>query len=98
MQPVTENLYYSAERLTQVWPSRFPTIASAKPFARNPRKLANKVYGGRMGNTAPDDAGSIAAGACRRSPASRTMTNSALPKRRRRRPRWQPPSAFSLMA
>lgn len=55
MQPVTENLNYSAERLTQVWPSRFPTIASAKPFARNPRKLANKVYGGRMGNTAPDD-------------------------------------------
>ncbi|MCK3780472.1 chitinase [Ensifer sesbaniae] len=55
MQPVTENLNYSAERLTQVWPSRFPTIASAKPFARNPRKLANKVYGGRMGNTGPDD-------------------------------------------
>ena len=55
MQPVTENLSYSAERLTQVWPSRFPTIASAKPFARNPRKLANKVYVGRMGNAAPDD-------------------------------------------
>lgn len=33
-----------------------PTIASAKPFAHNPRKLANKrVYGGRMGNTATDD-------------------------------------------
>ncbi len=55
MQPVTENLNYSAERLTKVWPSRFPTVASAEPFARNPRKLANKVYGGRMGNTAPDD-------------------------------------------
>ncbi len=55
MQPVIENLNYSAERLTEVWPSRFPTIASAKPFARNPRKLANKVYGGRMGNTGPDD-------------------------------------------
>ncbi len=55
MQPVTENLNYSAERLVEVWPSRFPTIASAKPFARNPRKLANKVYGGRLGNTAPDD-------------------------------------------
>ncbi|WP_245281592.1 hypothetical protein [Ensifer sp. ZNC0028] len=55
MQPVTENLSYSAERLTQVWPTRFATIASAKPFARNPCKLANKVYGGRMGNTAPDD-------------------------------------------
>lgn len=55
MQPVTENLSYSAERLTEVWPARFPTIASAKPYARNPRKLANKVYGGRMGNAAPDD-------------------------------------------
>ncbi len=54
-QPVTEDLNYSAARLTEVWPSRFPTIASAKPFARNPRKLANKVYGGRMGNAAPDD-------------------------------------------
>ncbi len=55
MQPVIENLNYSAALLTEVWPSRFPTIASAKPFARSPRKLANKVYGGRMGNTAPDD-------------------------------------------
>ncbi|WP_063979517.1 hypothetical protein [Ensifer sp. Root423] len=55
MQPVTENLNYSAARLAEVWPSRFPTVAGAKPFARNPRKLANKVYGGRMGNTGPDD-------------------------------------------
>ncbi|MBD9650148.1 chitinase [Ensifer sp. ENS09] len=55
MQPVTEHLNYSAERLTEVWPTRFPTVASAKPFARNPRKLANKVYGARLGNTAPDD-------------------------------------------
>ena len=54
-QPVTENLNYSAQRLTEVWPSRFPTIASAKPYASNPRKLANKVYGGRLGNVAPDD-------------------------------------------
>jgi putative chitinase len=50
-----ENLSYSAKRLTQVWPSRFPTLASAEPYARNPRALANKVYGGRMGNTDPDD-------------------------------------------
>lgn len=45
-----ENLRYSAKRLTQVWPKRFPTLASAKPYANNPRKLAEKVYGGRMGN------------------------------------------------
>ena len=55
MQPVSENLNYSAQRLTQVWPSRFPTIASAKPYANNPRRLANKVYGGRLGNDGPDD-------------------------------------------
>ena len=55
MQPVTENLNYSAKRLTQVWPGRFPTLASAQPFANNPRKLANRVYGGRLGNVQDDD-------------------------------------------
>ena len=50
-----ENLSYSAERLTQVWPSRFPTLESAQPYARNPEALANKVYGGRMGNTTHGD-------------------------------------------
>ena len=45
-----ENLNYSAKRLTQVWPSRFPMLARAEPYARNPEKLANKVYSGRMGN------------------------------------------------
>ncbi|MBD9647472.1 hypothetical protein IB267_03780 [Ensifer sp. ENS09] len=55
MQPVTENLSYSAKRLTQVWPGRFPTLASAQPFANNPRKLANRVYGGRLGNTDDND-------------------------------------------
>jgi putative chitinase len=48
-----ENLNYSASRLCAVWPSRFPTLASAQPFANNPAGLANKVYGGRMGNTLP---------------------------------------------
>lgn len=50
-----ENLSYSAQRLMQVWPSRFPTLESAEPYARNPIALANKVYGGRMGNTEPGD-------------------------------------------
>jgi putative chitinase len=49
-EEVEENLSYSAQRMTQVWPSRFPTINSAIPFAHNPRLLANKVYNGRMGN------------------------------------------------
>lgn len=47
---VVENLSYSAQRMTQVWPSRFPTVASAIPYAHNPRLLGNKVYNGRMGN------------------------------------------------
>lgn len=52
---LVENLNYSARRLTQVWPSRFPTLASAQPYANNPQALANKVYGGRMGNVNPGD-------------------------------------------
>ena len=47
---VEENLNYSAPRMVQVWPSRFPTVASAIPYVHNPRLLANKVYNGRMGN------------------------------------------------
>lgn len=50
-----ENMNYRAERIVQVWSSRFPTIASAEPFAHNPEKLANKVYGGRMGNNQSGD-------------------------------------------
>ena len=45
-----EGLSYSARRMTQVWPKRFPTVDAAAPFANNPQKLANKVYAGRMGN------------------------------------------------
>jgi putative chitinase len=55
LERLEENLNYSAERLTQVWPNRFPTVLDAQPYARNPRALANKVYGGRMGNVHPDD-------------------------------------------
>ncbi len=47
--------YTSAARICEVWPKRFPTIDAALPFVRNPRALANKVYGGRLGNTGPDD-------------------------------------------
>lgn len=46
----SENMNYSAKRLTEVWPSRFPTLASAAPFVGDAKKLANYVYGGRMGN------------------------------------------------
>ncbi|WP_291428530.1 glycoside hydrolase family 19 protein [Deinococcus sp.] len=48
--PQEENLNYRATRIRQVWPSRFPTVASAEPFAFNPLALGDRVYSGRMGN------------------------------------------------
>lgn len=50
-----EDLSYKAERLCKVWPHRFPTLASALPYARNPEALANKVYANRMGNASLGD-------------------------------------------
>jgi predicted chitinase len=47
---VVENMNYSAGRMVQVWPSRFPTEADAEPYAHNPQKLANFVYADRLGN------------------------------------------------
>lgn len=55
LERLEESLSYSAERITEVWPSRFPSVAMAQHYERNPRKLANAVYGGRMGNYEPDD-------------------------------------------
>lgn len=52
-----ENLNYSAARLPVVWPSRFLPKGPLNPadYANTPQKLANEVYGGRMGNTGPND-------------------------------------------
>lgn len=50
-----ENLNYSAERLRQVWPARFPVDQKATDFAHQPERIANEVYGGRMGNVLPGD-------------------------------------------
>lgn len=52
-----ENMNYSAKRMTQIWPRRFPSLAHAVPYARNPQKLAHKVYGGRGGNQGKPGAG-----------------------------------------
>ncbi len=48
--------YRTPERLMQVWPSRFKTREAALPYVGNPQKLAEKVYGGRLGNTTIGDA------------------------------------------
>ncbi len=46
-----ENLMYTTpRRLVRVWPSRFANEAAAMPFVRNPERLANKVYAGKIGN------------------------------------------------
>ena len=45
----TENLNYSADGLKKIFPKYFPGNIS-ESYARNPEKIAAKVYGGRMGN------------------------------------------------
>jgi putative chitinase len=50
-----ENLNYSARALMATWPSRFPDAETAEKYERQPEKIANKVYGGRMGNTEDGD-------------------------------------------
>jgi putative chitinase len=45
-----ENLNYSAKGLNGIFKKYFPTEASAVPYARQPQKIANKVYANRMAN------------------------------------------------
>ena len=45
-----ENLNYSAQGLNGIFKKYFPTLESAQPYARNPQKIANRVYASRMGN------------------------------------------------
>ena len=45
-----ENLNYSAKGLAGIFKKYFPTEAAAAPYARNPQKIANKVYANRMAN------------------------------------------------
>lgn len=47
-----ENLNYSAQGLVNTWPSRF-NMGRAQSFAHNPQRIADSVYGGRMGNAPP---------------------------------------------
>jgi putative chitinase len=45
-----ENLNYSAKGLAGIFKKYFPTEAAATPYARQPQKIANKVYANRMAN------------------------------------------------
>jgi len=47
---IQENLNYSAKGLATTFKKYFISEAAAGPYARNPQKIASKVYGGRMGN------------------------------------------------
>ena len=47
---VNENLNYSSVGLLNVFKKYFPTEAKALQYQRQPQKIANLVYGGRMGN------------------------------------------------
>lgn len=46
---VSENLNYKADSLTRVFPKYFRDV-DPNDYAKQPEKIANRVYGGRMGN------------------------------------------------
>jgi len=51
-----ENLNYSADALQRVFGKYFPTRALAEEYARQPAKIANRVYANRMEN-GPEESG-----------------------------------------
>jgi len=52
----SENLNYSAKGLRGIFRKYFPTDALANAYARQPMKIANRVYASRMGN-GPESSG-----------------------------------------
>lgn len=50
-----ENLNYSSQGLLKTFPKYFKTLKDAELAAHKPEIIANKVYGGRMGNVNQGD-------------------------------------------
>lgn len=53
LNPISENLNYSAKRLLEIFPKYFNT-EKALLYANKPQLIANKVYANRMGNGSED--------------------------------------------
>jgi len=53
---VQENLNYSTKGLLNIFKKYFPTQELAESYQKQPQKIANKVYGSRMGN-GPESSG-----------------------------------------
>jgi len=49
LRTIKENLNYSADRLKVIFPKYFRGVDTSA-FAKNPQKIANRVYASRMGN------------------------------------------------
>ncbi len=56
LKAVSENLNYSAEALLRVFGKYFSTREMASGYARQPERIANRVYANRMGN-GPESSG-----------------------------------------
>lgn len=56
LREIQENLFYSAKGLRGVFPHYFPTDEMALEYQKQPEKIANRVYGNRMGN-GPEESG-----------------------------------------
>ena len=53
---IKENLNYSADGLQKIFRKYFPNAELAQQYARQPQKIANRVYANRMGN-GPEESG-----------------------------------------
>ena len=50
----SENLNYSAKGLRRIFGKYFPDDEIAEEYARQPERIANRVYANRMGNGSPE--------------------------------------------